>query len=112
TPGPARKPTAKPAPKRRSVCWRFRRSLFLGALLFVGSIAGAGFVLAQVDVPDADPLLQSTFVCAADVTDGCSADNAMAKLSGEEDRVSVPLAEMPQIFIDAVLAAEDRQFFS
>ncbi len=78
----------------------------------MGSIAGAGFVLAQVDVPDADPLLQSTFVCAADVADGCGADNAMAKLSGEEDRVSVPLEEMPQIFIDAVLAAEDRQFFS
>ncbi len=69
-------------------------------------------MLAQVDVPDADPLLQSTFVCAADVTDGCGADNAMAKLSGEEDRVSVPLEEMPQVFIDAVLAAEDRQFFS
>jgi penicillin-binding protein 1A len=112
TPSPSRKPKAKPAPKRRSVLWRFRRSLFLGALLFVGSIAGAGFVLAQVDVPDADPLLQSTFVCAADVADGCSADNAMAKLSGEEDRVSVPLEEMPQVFIDAVLAAEDRQFFS
>ena len=78
----------------------------------MGSIAGAGFVLAQVDVPDADPLLQSTFVCAADVADGCGADNAMAKLSGEEDRVSVPLEEMPQIFIDAVLAAEDRQFFT
>jgi len=78
----------------------------------VAGVAGAGFVLAQVDVPDADPLLQSTFVCAADVTESCGADNAMAKLSGEEDRVSVPLAEMPQVFIDAVLAAEDRQFFS
>ena len=78
----------------------------------MASIAGAGFVLAQVEVPRADPLLQSTFVCAADVTDGCSADNAMAKLSGEEDRVSVPLEETPQIFIDAILAAEDRQFFS
>jgi len=75
-------------------------------------IAGAGFVLAQVDLPKEDPLLQSTFVCAADVTEACSADNAMAKLSGEEDRVSVPLAEMPQVFVDAVLAAEDRQFFS
>ncbi len=113
SPSPSRKPAkGKPAPPRRSFLWRFRRSLFLGALLFVGSIAGAGFVLAQVDVPDPDPLLQSTFVCAADVVEGCGADNAMAKLSGEEDRVSVPLEEMPQIFIDAVLAAEDRQFFS
>ena len=113
SPSPSRKPAkGKPAPKRRSFLWRFRRSLFLGALLFVASVAGAGFVLAQVEVPRPDPLLQSTFVCAADVVEGCGADNAMAKLSGEEDRVSVPLEEMPQIFIDAVLAAEDRQFFS
>ena len=80
--------------------------------MFVGTIAGAGFALAQVDLPEEDPLLQSTFVCAADITEQCSEDNAMAKLSGEEDRVSVPLEEMPQVFIDAVLAAEDRQFFS
>ena len=75
-------------------------------------MAGAGFVLAQVDLPDEDPLLQSTFVCAAEVTEGCGPDNAIAKLAGEEDRVSVPLEEIPQTFIDAVLAAEDRHFFS
>jgi len=80
--------------------------------VLVGSVAGAGFVLAQVELPEEDPLLQSTFVCAADVAEDCGPDNAMAKLSGEEDRVSVPLQEMPQVFIDAVLAAEDRQFFS
>lgn len=51
-------------------------------------------------------------MCAADVAEDCGPDNAMAKLSGEEDRVSVPLDEMPKVFIDAVLAAEDRQFFS
>ena len=75
-------------------------------------MAGAGFVLAQVDLPEEDPLLQSTFVCAADVAEGCGPDNAIAKLAGEEDRVSVPLEEIPQTFIDAVLAAEDRQFFT
>lgn len=80
--------------------------------MLVGGIAGAGFVLAQVELPKEDPLLQSTFVCAADVAEDCGPDNAMAKLSGEEDRVSVPLDEMPKVFIDAVLAAEDRQFFS
>ena len=109
-------PKAKPTPKspqhKRSFLWRMRRGLFLAGLVFVAGIAGAGFVLAQVDLPDADPLLQSTFVCAADVADGCGPDNAIAKLSGEEDRVSVPLEEMPQVFIDAVLAAEDRQFFT
>ncbi len=78
----------------------------------MAGVAGAGFVLAQVDIPEEEPLLQSTFVCAADVTAGCGPDNAIAKLAGVEDRVTVPLDEMPQVFIDAVLAAEDRQFFS
>ena len=109
---PAKRKTAPPKAAKRSILWRFRRSLFLVALLGVASVAGAGFVLAQVELPDEDPLLQSTFVCAGDVTDGCGPDNAIAKLSGEEDRVSVPLEEIPQTFIDAVLAAEDRQFFS
>ncbi len=75
-------------------------------------MAGAGFVLAQVDLPAEDPLLQSSFVCASNITEGCGPDNAIAKLAGEQDRVSVPLEEIPQTFIDAVLAAEDRHFFS
>ncbi len=119
------KPSAKSRPKkkstttagrtktaRRSILWRFRRSLFLCALVFVALLSGAGFVLGQVELPDEDPLLQSTFVCANDVTEGCGPDNAMAKLAGEEDRVSLPLEEIPQTFIDAVLAAEDRKFYS
>ena len=109
---PSKTRPATTSPARRSILWRFRRGLFLVALALVASVAGAGFVLAQVDLPAEDPLLQSTFVCAADVTEGCGPDNAIAKLAGEEDRVSVPLEEIPQTFIDAVLAAEDRQFFS
>ncbi len=80
--------------------------------MFVALLSGAGFVLGQVELPDEDPLLQSTFVCASDVTQGCGPDNAIAKLAGEEDRVSLPLEEIPQTFIDAVLAAEDRNFFT
>ncbi len=107
---PARKDAT--APRRRSFLWRARRGLFLVALLLVAGVAGAGFVLAQVDIPKEEPLLQSTFVCAADVVDQCGPDNAIAKLAGVEDRVSVPLEEMPKRFINAVLAAEDRKFFS
>ncbi len=100
------------AASKRSLVWRARRGLFALALLGVASVAGAGFVLAQVELPDEDPLLQSTFVCASNVNEGCGPDNAIAKLAGEEDRVSLPLDEIPQTFIDAVLAAEDRQFYS
>ena len=97
---------------RRSFLWRVRRGLFLVALLMVAGVAGAGFVLAQVGLPEEDPLLQSTFVCASDVTEGCGPSNSIAKLAGEVDRVSVPIEEIPQTFIDAVLAAEDRNFYS
>ncbi|MGK2928753.1 MAG: transglycosylase domain-containing protein [Acidimicrobiales bacterium] len=116
-----RPPKARARPKgpsgsrtaaQRSILWRTRRGLFLVALFLVASVAGAGFVVAQVELPDEDPLLQSTFVCASDVTEGCSPNNAIAKLAGEEDRVSLPIEEIPQTFIDAVLAAEDRQFYS
>lgn len=102
----------KTSAKKRSLAWRYRRGLFLCALVFVALLSGAGFVLGQVELPDEDPLLQSTFICANDVVDRCTQDNAMAKLAGEEDRVSLPIDEIPQTFIDAVLAAEDRNFYS
>ena len=114
TPKPSGSRTASRAktPARRSILWRQRRALFLVALVLTAGVAGAGFVVGQVELPDEDPLLQSTFICAADVTEECNQDNAIAKLAGEEDRVSVPLEEIPQTFIEAVLAAEDRQFWS
>src|SRR5690606_21118745 len=37
--------------------------------------------------------------------------NAIATFSAEEDRISVPLEELPEVLIQAVLATEDRDFF-
>lgn len=113
--GPKRRPSSggpRTEQRRRSILWRTRRGLFLAGLLFMASIAGAGYVLGRVEIPPEDPLLQSTFICGSDVVSDCNADNSIAKLAGEVDRVSVPLDEIPKVFIDAVLAAEDRQFFS
>src|SRR5690606_41169171 len=36
---------------------------------------------------------------------------AIATFSAEEDRISVPLEELPEVLIQAVLATEDRDFF-
>ncbi len=97
---------------RRGLLWRWRRGLFLLGLLLILGVAGAGYLFAQVPLPSSEPpLLQTTFICAADVTTGCNADNSIAQLSGGVDRVSVTYAQLPQVLIDAVVAAEDRTFF-
>ncbi|MEJ7584934.1 MAG: transglycosylase domain-containing protein [Acidimicrobiales bacterium] len=99
--------------KRRNVLWRWRRWLFLLGLLVVAGIAGVGYVLSRIELPGPPPeSAQTTFVCDASVPIGrCSAANALAELHGEEDRVFVPLERVPQLMQDALLAAEDRDFF-
>jgi penicillin-binding protein 1A len=109
----AKTPRAARAPKaeRRSFLWRWRRGFFLVGLLLVASIAGTGFVLAQIDLPPARISPLTTFVCTAEVVTDCNAENATAELFGEENRVDVTLAQIPQVLVDAVLSAEDRDFF-
>ena len=89
-----------------------RRVVYLLGLLFVAGVAGAGWVASQIPLPPAEPLVQTSYICAADVTDACGPDNAIAQLSGSENRISIPLEEVPDVLIDAVLAQEDRNFFS
>jgi membrane peptidoglycan carboxypeptidase len=97
---------------RRSIVWRWRRVLFLLGLVFVLSIAGVGYLFAQVPLPDAEPpLLQTTFMCSAEVSSGCNGDNSIAQLSGGVDRVSVTYEQLPPVLINAVVATEDRSFF-
>ncbi|MFP4512292.1 MAG: transglycosylase domain-containing protein [Acidimicrobiales bacterium] len=97
--------------KRRSVFWRWRRFFFLLGLAAVGGIAGAGWVVSQIELPEAEVLLETSYVCAGDVTEACGADNAIAELSGHQNRTSVSLDQVPDVLIDAVLAQEDRTFF-
>ncbi len=107
------RPPKTPDPSgRRSIFWRWRRVLFLLGLVFFLSIAGVGYLFAQVPLPDAEPpLLQTTFICASDVTSGCNADNSIAQLSGGVDRVNVSFEQLPPVLINAVVATEDRTFF-
>ena len=100
-----------PRPRRRSLLWRWRRFFFLVALIGVASVAGAGWVLSQVELPPEEILVQTSYVCAADVTDECGPDNAIAALSGGEDRISVTYDELPDVVVQAVIATEDRSFF-
>lgn len=91
--------------------WRARRFFFVVVLLFVGGLSAAGYALSRIPLPEADPLLQTTFICAADVTQDCGRENSLAQMSGGEDRVSVRYDELPPVLIQAVLSAEDRDYF-
>jgi|SRR5581483_1006971 len=115
----SRKPKRPPNPtdlrpdgKRKSFLWRHRRAWFLAGLLLVAAVAGVGYVVAHVDLPPERIQAQTTFICDAGVTGPCNGDNALASMHGEQDRENVTLDQVPQVVIEAVLAAEDRDFFN
>ncbi|MCD9624469.1 transglycosylase domain-containing protein [Rhabdothermincola salaria] len=109
--GGSRAATSKP-PKEGTFVWRWRRAWFLMALLFVLGVSGVAYLFTQVPLPDDDPeLSQTSFFCASDVTTDCNADNSIAQLSGGIDRVNVEYEDLPQVLVDAVLAAEDKDFY-
>lgn len=99
---------------RRSIVWRARRVLYLVGLLAIAGGTGFFYVLSQVELPDEIDIAvsQTSYVCAADVAEGCTAENALAQLSAEEDRVVVAYDELPPNLVNAVVAAEDRDFFT
>ena len=95
--------------KKRSVVWRMRRVFYLAALSVAVLAAGLIYVLGQVELP-VDPKVapvqeQTSFICSSEVQVNCNASNAMAQLHGTEDRVLVTYEQIPQVLVQAVLAA-------
>jgi penicillin-binding protein 1A len=74
-------------------------------------LGGVTSIVFNISLPPEETLLQTSFVCAADITEACGPDNAIATFSAEEDRINVPLEELPADLTNAVLATEDRDFF-
>jgi len=98
--------------RRRSIFWRWRRLLFLILLVLVTSMAGVGLVLSRIELPPQSArLTQTSFICTREVTRNCGPDNAAATLAGEENRVVVPYERVPRVLINAVIAAEDQNFW-
>ncbi|QXC59849.1 transglycosylase domain-containing protein [Aquihabitans sp. G128] len=101
--------------KKRSVLWRMRRAFYLAALALTVGAAGLVYVLGQIELPVdpkvAKPQDQTSFICASEVQVNCNDSNAMAQLHGTEDRVLVTYEQIPDILREAVVSAEDRDFF-
>ncbi|MFL6206040.1 MAG: transglycosylase domain-containing protein [Acidimicrobiales bacterium] len=116
--GAARKRPTAPAARRRvppgsdrSFLWRWRRGLFMGGLVLVAASSGAGALVFNLALPPEESLLQTSFVCAADVAEACGPENAIASFSAEEDRTNVHLDEVPEVLQRAVLATEDQDYY-
>lgn len=99
----------KPTAKRRKL--RIGRAIILGlfvlALMMV--VGAAGVVLAAVaDMPDWDPALIGG---AMTTTVYDSQGQPVASLHGPENRIPVPLSEIPKHLQEAVIAVEDNRFY-
>src|SRR5947209_6876724 len=91
--------------KRRSWVWRYRRVLFLFGLLGATAIGGIAYVIAQLPLPKDAPLAQTTILTD---TNG----KQLAVLHGDENRLPVKLNQIPKVLQDAIIASEDRKFYS
>src|ERR1700689_815106 len=95
----------KPRRRRRGRLWRWRRWLFAFGLLGFAVVAGGLYYLSRIPLPSPTPLKQTTFVYDS------SGQHVLATFS-EQNRVDVPLSEVPRVVINAVVSTEDRHFFS
>ena len=110
------KVTRKGKVKKRSFLWRMRRVFYLAVLAVAVLVAGGIYVLGQVELPE-DPTVapveaQTSFICSSEVQVNCNASNAMASLHGVEDRVLVTYDQIPAVLRNAVISAEDKDFFN
>lgn len=80
----------------------------LGILVAVGALAGAYFYLER-DLPDVDSLREVQLQVPLRVF---SSDGALIAEFGEKRRVPLDYEEMPERLIQAILAAEDSNFFN
>ncbi len=95
----------KPARRRGGRLWRWRRPLFIIGLLGFALIAGGLYYLSRIPLPSPAPLEQTTIVYDS------SGKHVLATFS-DQNRVEVPLSQVPQVVINAVVSTEDRHFFS
>lgn len=98
----------------RRILWGLRYPFLLAFVLGIFGVTFLAWLIwSQTDLPSGEPpLLQTTFICSSEVPIGkCTHDNSVAQLSAGVDRETVTYEQVPQVLIDAIVAAEDKSFF-
>ncbi len=83
---------------------RLRRFLLLGTLLLAAAAGALAVAVSRVPRPAVVQQEQSTLLFAA-------AGERLAALTGNENRVSIPIRTVPRVVVQAVVATEDRHFY-
>ena len=97
---------------RRSWRWWIRRLAYGGLVVMVATVGGTFALLNAVKVPKAATPDETSFICLANVGAGtCGPGNESAALSGGQNRVALRYDQIPTVMVQAVVAAEDRDFF-
>ncbi len=92
-----------PAPSRR---WRLlRRTAYLALLFTIALVGGLVFVLARIELPEAVALDETSVILDRN-------GEVIAEFRADENRFYVTLDEISPVLVDAVIAAEDRDFRS
>jgi len=86
--------------------------MFVSLLVVIALLGGMFVLMDSIDLPATKVAAETSFVCLASVSDGqCGQNNSVAQFSGTENRVQIPYSQIPKVMIQAVVAAEDREFF-
>ncbi len=99
---------------RRSFLWRWRRPLYVLTVLVVAGLIGLTVVVSRVQLPTAATLEQTSYICSAEVDlaqQRCAHGNELASLQAGVNRELVTYDHIPQIVVQAVISAEDREYF-
>lgn len=98
--------------RRRSIFWRARRVVYVLMMMGLLGLVLVWRAVAAIELPPAKGFDVSTLICDNSVrAGGCTRERSVAQLASNEVRVPLAYSQLPPVFVKALIAGEDREFF-
>jgi penicillin-binding protein 1A len=99
--------------KKRNIVWRLRRVIVgVVAIGVLGTSAAGAQFWNSVELPRSAPPPEASYLCDATVQPGaCNRETAFAEFGSSDAGVTVRYAQIPEVMVHALVAAEDKDFF-